>query len=149
MTHNLAQTLYTLDKKTLKLQILRFLSVLMKFTKFLMSFMKPQFFFFSKFTSIFSIMRHSSSVLFSPNIKYFGQKEPIKVQILRLWSVESEFAKFLISFFKAQVSSSSNLVSFFSVMTHNSSVLFWLKYNILSPKVAHQSPNFQTCHCSH
>ena len=76
-------------------------------------------------------MRHSSSVLFSPNIKYFRQKDPIKVQILRLWSAESEFAKFLISFFKAQVSFSSNLVSFFSVMIHNSSVLFWLKFNIL------------------
>ena len=28
-------------------------------------------------------------------------------------------------------------------MTHNSSVLFWLKHNILSTKVAHQKANFQ------
>ena len=52
----------------------------------------------------------------SSNIIYFGQKEPIKVQILRLSSVGSKFGKFLMSFFKAQVSSSSNLASFFSVM---------------------------------
>ena len=75
--------------------------------------------------------------------------EPIKVQILRLLSVGSKFAKFLMSFFKAQVSYSSNFVSFFSVMTHNSSVLLWLKHNILSTKVAHQNANFQTCPCSH
>ena len=75
--------------------------------------------------------------------------EPIKVQVLRLSSVESKFAKFLMSFFKAQVNSSSNVASFFSVMTHNSSIRFWLKHNILSTKVAHQSANFQTCHCSH
>ena len=28
-------------------------------------------------------------------------------------------------------------------MAHNSSALFWLKHNILSTKVAHQSENFQ------
>ena len=47
------------------------------------------------------------------------------------------------SFFKAQASSSSNFASFFIVMAHNSSALFWLKNNILSTKVAHQSENFQ------
>ena len=47
------------------------------------------------------------------------------------------------SFFKAQVSSSSNFASFFIVMVHNSSALFWLKHNIFSTKEAHQSGNFQ------
>ena len=56
------------------------------------------------------------------------------MQILRLLSVGSKFTKFLMSFFKAQVSSSTNFASFFSVMTCNSSVLFWLKH-ILSTKV--------------
>ena len=71
------------------------------------------------------------------------------MQILRLLSVESKVAKFLMSFFKAQVSSSSKSASFFGVMAHNFSVLFWLKHNILSTKVAHQRANFQTCQCSH
>ena len=71
------------------------------------------------------------------------------MHILRLLSVGSNFAKFFMSFFKARVNSSSNFASFFSVMAHNFSVLFWLRHNILSTKVAHQSANFQTCHSSH
>ena len=63
------------------------------------------------------------------------------MQILRLSSVGS--------FVKAQLSPSSNFASFFSVMIHNSPVLFWLKHNIVSTKVAHQSANFQTYNCSH
>ena len=58
----------------------------------------------------------------------------------------SKFAKFLMLFFKVKVSSSSNFSSFFSVLTHNSSVHFWRKHNILSTKVAHQSAYFQTSH---
>ena len=78
---------------------------------------------------------------FSSNIINFSPKDPIKVQILRLSSVGSKFAKSLISFSK--VSSSSNFASFFSVIIHNSSVPFWLKHNLLLIKVAHQSENFQ------
>ena len=71
------------------------------------------------------------------------------MQILRLSSVDSIFARFLMSFSKAEVSSSSNVLSLFSVMTNNSSIIFCLKNNILWTKVAHESANFQTCHCSH
>ena len=38
-------------------------------------------FFFSNFASIFSVMKDNSSVFFSSEIIYFGQKQPIKVQI--------------------------------------------------------------------
>ena len=65
--------------------------------------------------------------------------------MLRLSGVGSKFTKFLMSFFKAQFRSSSNFASFFNVMPHNSSVLFWLKHNILSTKLAHKCANFQTC----
>ena len=71
------------------------------------------------------------------------------MQILGLLSVESKFAKFLVSFFEAQVSSSSNSPLFVSVMTHKFSALFWLKHNILLTKVARQSTNFQACPFSH
>ena len=54
-----------------------------------------------------------------------------------------------MSLFKAQVSSSSSFLSFFSVTMHNSSALFWLKHDIFSTKVAHHSSHFQTCNCSH
>ena len=129
--------------------ILRFFSSLVKSTKLCMSFFKPQVILPSKFALIFSIMTHNPSVFFSSNIIYFGQKEPMKVQILTLLSVGSKLAKFLMSFFKAEVSSFSNFASLFIVMTHNPSVLSWFKYNILSTKVVHQIVNFQTCQCSH
>ena len=59
-------------KKSLEVQILRFLSAPVKFTKFLMSFMNP-----SKFVSVFSTMTHNSSVIFlAQKFIYFGQKEP-------------------------------------------------------------------------
>ena len=54
---------------------------------------------------------------------------------MRLRRVGSTFDKFLMSFFKPQVISSSNFSSLFNVMTHNSSVPFRLKHNILSTKV--------------
>ena len=60
-----------------------------------------------------------------------------------------KFTKFLMSFCKQKVSFSSKFGSFFSVMRDNSSVLFRLKLYMLLAKVAHQSANFQTCHCSH
>ena len=92
-----------------------------------MSFFKPPADFSLNIASSFRVMTHNSSVNFSPNIIYFGQKDTIKVQTLRLSSVGSKFAKFFMSFFKAQVRSCSSFLSFFSVMTHNSSEDFWLK----------------------
>ena len=50
------------------------------------------------------------------------------MQILRLSSVGSKFAKFRTSFFKVKISSSSNFASFLTVMTHNSSVFLWFKH---------------------
>ena len=80
---------------------------------------------------------------FSSIIIDFPQREPIKV------SAEISFFKFLMSLFKEEVSSSSNFTSFFRVMTHNYSLLFCPKHIVFSTKAAHQSANFQTCHCSH
>ena len=51
-------------KKSLKVQILKFLGAPMKFSKFFMLFMKPKHIFTSKLVSIFSIMTPNSSVLF-------------------------------------------------------------------------------------
>ena len=60
----------------------------------------------------------------------------------------SKFVKFLLSISNWQVNSSSNFVSFFIVMTHNSSVKFKLIHFILRIKASHQSPNFETFKCS-
>ena len=56
--------------------------------------------------------------------------------------------KFLMSVVKRQVNSSSVLVSFFIAMTYNSSVNFMLIHFLLWAKECHQSPNFDTFHCS-
>ena len=90
-----------------------------------MLFYKPPVNFSLNTPSPFSVMTRNSSVNFQ--LKHYilcSQKEPIKVQILRLCSIESKFTIFLVSFFKPQVSFSSNFASFFSTMTHNSSIQF-------------------------
>ena len=60
----------------------------------------------------------------------------------------SKFVKFLMSILKRQVNSSSIFVSFFIVMTHNSSVNFKLIHFLLWTKGSHESHNFDTLECS-
>ena len=143
----LAQHYISWTKMSLKVQIVKFLSASVKFTKFLMTFMKQHF----SFKVCIDLHYNDTKRLyfFSRNIIYFGQNDPIKVQILRLSSFGSKLTKFLMSFLKAEVSYSSNFPSFFRIMTRFSFVLFWLKHNILLTKAAYQSANFQTNHCSH
>ena len=71
-----------------------------KFTKFL-SLLKQQIGFSSNFASLFSVLRHSSSVLFQLKFLYFQQKEPIKVQFWWnfTWSVKSLIFCTLMGFF--------------------------------------------------
>ena len=59
-----------------------------------------------------------------------------------------KFTKFPMSFLEPRVSFSSNFASLFSDMRLNSSLLFHLNLYMLWIKVAHQSANFQTFHCS-
>ena len=62
--------------------------------------------------------------------------------------LESKFVKFFMSVLKQQASSSSIFVSFFIVMTHNSSVNFKVTHSLLWAKGSHQSFNFDTFKCS-
>ena len=79
---------------------------------------------YSNSASLFSIMKDNSSVFCSSNLVYFGQKEPIEKKFSDFWVVRWKLTKFLMSYFKLQVSFSLNFVSLFSVMGDNSSVLF-------------------------
>ena len=65
---------------------------------------------------------------FSSNLKYFGQKDPIKVKFLDFWVVGWKFTKFLMSFLEPRVSFSFNFASLFSARKHNSSVFFHLNF---------------------
>ena len=74
---------------------------------------------------------------FSSNIIYFGQNEPIKVQIfeiLECFDPNSSNSSY------RSVNSSSNFSSFFSVITHNSAVNFQLMHILLWKKRSHQIP---------
>ena len=72
----LAQTLHTFYKNSpSKCKFLDFPLLVLKFTKFLMSFFKQKFRFSSKFGSFFSVMRdHSSVFFFSWNFICYWQK---------------------------------------------------------------------------
>ena len=59
----------------------------------------------------------------------------------------SKFTKFL-SFFKQKIGFPSNDTPLFSIMRHNSSVLFQLKFYIVSKKVAYQSTSLVRFHLS-
>ena len=84
---------------------------------------------FPKHKWVFQVLHHFSVswkitplYFFSSNLRYFAQKS--KCKFLRLSSVQVEiFAKFLL-FLKQQISLTSNFPSLFSVMRHNSSILF-------------------------
>ena len=79
----------------------------------------------------------------------FDKSSPSKCKCSDFPLLTLKLTKSLVSFFKQNVNFLSKFESFFSAMTHDSSVLSWLKHNVLSTKVAHQSEDFQTCHSSH
>ena len=62
-----------------------------KLTKFLMLSLKLQVSFSLNFASLFSFMRDNSSVHFSWNFIWFGQKEPITVQNVRFLTAHVKF----------------------------------------------------------
>ena len=82
----LGQTFHTLDKKSPSNYSLSDFWVLWwKSTKFVMPFLKTQVSLYSNFIWLISIMKYNSCVFFSSNLVYFGQKETMEVQILRLF----------------------------------------------------------------
>ena len=95
------------------------------FARFLVSFLKAQVNFPLNFASIFSAIRHNSSVLFLAQTLYtFVKGVNQRAIFLDFQVLESKFVKFLMWILKWQVNSSSNFALFFIAMTHNSSVNF-------------------------
>ena len=56
----------------------------LKFTNFVMLFLKPRASFSSNFASLFSVMRNNASVLFHENLYILSAKGTHQVQIFRL-----------------------------------------------------------------
>ena len=82
-------------------------------------------------------------------VSFFGvvaQTYHIRKKIFRIVTTR---IKFIMSVLEPRVRFSSNFASLFSVMRHNSAVLFQLKLYMLWTKGAYQSANFQIFDCSH
>ena len=95
----------------------------------------------------------TSLYFFSSNNLYFGHKEPIKTKKCFDFRVlGSKFVKFLISILKRQASSFLIFVSFFIVMTHNSSVNWFSGYgsfeNVNQHKICFPTEYNMTCFVS-
>ena len=86
---------------------------------------------------IFSAIKHNCSVLFfsSKYIIYFGQRSQLKSTFFRFSSA------------RVKIRQIPHVISFFIVMTHNSSVNFKL-IHFLHFQESHQSPNFDTFNSS-
>ena len=114
---------------------------LCKFAKFLMSFLKAQVSFPSNYASIFSAIRHNSSVTFMAQTLHTLVKGAHRnTNVLAFWHIGSIFVTFFMSILKRQVHSSSNVAQIFIFMAHNSSLIFKV--------IANQKPNFETFKCS-
>ena len=82
---------YFWQKEPIEVKFLDFWVVGWKFTKFLMSYLKPQVSFSLNFASLFSVMRDNSFVLFLLKLYIIWMKEHIKVQNFRLLTVHMKF----------------------------------------------------------
>ena len=108
-----AQTIYTFLKSSLwKGKFLRFWSARVTFCQIPYANFETR----SRFLSNFFIFLQFHKRLFlcnffSSNNIYFAQKEPIKMNILRIGVLGSNFVKFLIPILKRQLTSSQNYVS--------------------------------------
>ena len=72
----------------------------------------------------------------------FYTSSPSKCKFSDFALLALKFTKSLMSFLESRVSFSSNFASLFSVMRHNSSVLFHLDLYMFWKKEAHESANF-------
>ena len=105
--------------------------------------------------SVFLQILHQSSVPSNITLLYFlaqtlytlVKRSPLKCKFLRHSSARVKICQIVLSILKRQVNSSSNFVSFFIVMTRNSSENFTLVHFLLWIKGSHQIPNFETLEC--
>ena len=104
-----------------------------------MSFLKAQVSFRSSVASVFSAIKHNSSILYLAQTLYTLVKgSPLKCKFLRFLSTRVKIYQSLHLIF----------APFFILMTHNSPVNLKLVHFQLWTKESHQSPNFETFKCS-
>ena len=114
----LAQTLHTFYSISSKCKFAEFPLVALKFTKFLMSF------FFEVWITLQCHERQFFCSFLAETLYAIDKSSASKCKFSDFLLLTLKFIKFLISFLEPRVSFSSNFASLFSVMRHNSSVLF-------------------------
>ena len=88
---------------------------------------------FSNFVWLFSVIKSNSSVLFQIKRFYFVQKGPIKARIFQTSQCSDQNSPNSCHFLNKKMFS-SNFAALFSIMRHNSSVLWQLTFYIISTK---------------
>ena len=102
---------------------------------------------YSKFASLFSVMKNNSSVLFQFKPYILWTKDPMDVKFSSLWVNGWEFTKSFM-YLKPPVSFPLDFALLFSVMRDTFSVLFQLKLYMVWRKGYHEYTQFQIFDCS-
>ena len=108
-----------------------------------MPFLEPRVSFSSNSPSLFSVMRHNTSELSHLNICMLWTNGSNQCANFCNFNCSQENQPNSLSFFKSQVSFCLNFATPFSIMTHNSSEIFYMKEYMLWTKRAHQCTIFR------
>ena len=110
-----------------------------------MSFQKVQVSLSSNFTSIFSAIKHNSSVLFLAQVLYtLVKSSSLTFRFLRFSSARPKIHQIAQVNFELTSEFLFKFASFFILKTHNSPVNFKLIHFLFLIKGPSKSPNFQT-----
>ena len=125
-----AEPLYAIDKSsTSKCKFSDFPLLRLKFTKFFMSFFESRLSFFFKLWITLQCYETWLFCTFSSKSLYaLDKKSQSKCKFLDFQLLAWKLSKFLKLFFNPQDSFPLDFASPFSVMTNNSSEIFWLKH---------------------
>ena len=89
--------IYFRQKEPIEVKYLDFWVIWWKFTKFLLSYLKPQVSFSLNFASLFIVMRGNSSVFFLAETLYdLDQRSPSRCKSSRFWLLTWNFTKFML-----------------------------------------------------
>ena len=111
-----------------------------------MSFSKSQVSFSSNFASLFTIMKLGTFL--GQTLYTLLERSLLKCTFLKYLSSRVKIRQIPHVNFDTTINSSPNFLSFFIVMTHNSSGSFKLIHFLLWVKGSHQSSSFETFKCS-
>ena len=120
-----------------------------KFAKFILSFQKAQVSFPSNFASIFSTIKHKSSIYFLATTLYTLVKSSLlKYKFLKFLSAQVKICYIPHVNFELTSNFFSNFASLCIVITRNSPVRFKVTHFLFCIKGPNEIPNFETFMCS-